>query len=137
MGSRWTIIGRCRLLAGIAVFLGGLLAAGTASANITVAEYIQLRAKAMAGSKAAEARWRYYVIGLMDGMQAVQAPAEAAGVRLTFCMPQTLPVSPKFLDAFIQKAIDRHATDGTLKKLVREPMAVLVAIELKRAYPCK
>ena len=108
-----------------------------AAANITVAEYMTLRAEAMSGNKGAEARWRYYVIGLMDGVQAVQAPAAAAGTALHFCMPDTLPLSPKFLDGFIQEAIGRRASDGTLRDIVKQPMAVLVAVELKRVYPCE
>ena len=81
----------------------GVLAPAPASANITVSEYMKLRAEAMTGNKGAEARWRYYIIGLMDGIQAVQAPAASAGVQLHFCMPDTMPMSPKFLDAFIRK----------------------------------
>lgn len=107
-----------------------------ASANITVRDYMNLRAEAMTGNKAAEARWRYYIIGLMDGIQAVQAPAESAGARLQFCMPDTLPLSPKLLDAFIEEAIKRERAQGTLKARTNQPMAILVALELKRAFPC-
>ncbi len=110
---------------------------GTAHANITLAEYMALRAEAKAGSKGAEARWRYYIIGLMDGIQAVQAPASAAGTQLHFCMPDTLPVSPRFLDAFIQDAIAKLSSKGVLKNRIKEPMAVLVALELKNVFPCE
>jgi hypothetical protein len=108
-----------------------------AQANITVADYMALRAEAMAGNKGAEARWRYYIIGLMDGIQAVQAPASAAGTKLHFCMPDSLPMSPRFLDAFIQEAINQLSAKGTLKDRIKQPMAVLVALELKRAFPCE
>ena len=107
-----------------------------ASANITLAEYMALRAEAHTGNKGAEARWRYYIIGLMDGIQAVQAPATSAGSKLHFCMPDTLPVSPKFLDEFLQQAIGRLSAKGQLKKRTGQPMAVLVAVELKVAFPC-
>jgi hypothetical protein len=125
----------------VAVFLAVLLAGlsigpAPASANITVRDYMNLRAEAMTGNKAAEARWRYYIIGLMDGIQAVQAPAESAGAKLQFCMPDTLPLSPKLLDAFIEEAIKRESAGGTLKARINQPMAVLVALELKRAFPC-
>ena len=121
----------------VAVLLAVLcFAPAPASANITVRDYMNLRAEAMTGNKAAEARWRYYIIGLMDGIQAVQAPAESAGARLQFCMPDTLPLSPKLLDAFIEAAIKRESVDGTLKARINQPMAVLVALELKRAFPC-
>lgn len=126
---------RCRFWAGIA-FVFILLASVPSSANITVDEYMTLRAQAKTGNKGAEARWRYYIIGLMDGIQAVQAPAAAAGTQLHFCMPDRLPLSPKFLDAFIQEAIGRRAADGALKATVGQPMAVLIALELRRAYPC-
>lgn len=109
---------------------------GPAEASISVRDYMQLRADAMSGNKAAEARWRFYVIGLMDGIQSVQAPAEAAGGKLHFCMPATLPLSPKYLDEFIQTAIDRMSGDGSLKTRIDQPMAVLVALELKKVYPC-
>lgn len=128
---------RYRLLTGIAALVLAALVAVPAKANITVAEYMTLRAQAMSGNKSAEARWRYYVIGLMDGIQAVQAPALTRGSQLHFCMPEDLPLSPKFLDDFIQEAIGRRASVGTLKKLVNQPMAVLVAIELGRIYPCE
>lgn len=107
-----------------------------AAANITLAEYMALRAEAHTGNKGAEARWRYYIIGLMDGIQAVQAPATSAGSKLHFCMPDTLPVSPKFLDEFLQEAIGRLSAKGQLKKRTGQPMAVLVAVELKVAFPC-
>lgn len=128
-------LGRCRLLVGIAfVFL--VLLSAPAAANITISEYMTLRVQAQSGNKSAEARWRYYIIGLMDGIQAVQAPAAAAGTQLHFCMPDTLPLSPKFLDDFIQEAIGRRAADASLKATAGQPMAVLVALELRRAYPC-
>ena len=111
--------------------------AAPAHANITVADYMALRAEAMAGNKGAEARWRYYIIGLMDGIQAVQAPASAAGTKLHFCMPDSLPMSPRFLDAFIQEAISQLSAKGALKDRIKQPMAVLVALELKRAFPCE
>ncbi len=107
------------------------------SANITVGDYMSLRASAKTGNKGAEARWRYYIIGLMDGIQAVQAPATATGSKLHFCMPDTLPISPRFLDEFIQEAIGRLSSKGTLKDRVKQPMAVLVALELRNAFPCE
>lgn len=110
---------------------------GTAEANISLAEYMALRAEATAGKRGAEARWRYYIIGLMDGIQAVQAPASAAGTQLHFCMPDTFPISPRFLDEFIQEAISRLSAKGTLKNRIKQPMAVLVALELKNAFPCE
>lgn len=110
---------------------------GTAEANITLAEYMALRAEAKAGNKGAEARWRYYIIGLMDGIQAVQAPASAAGTQLHFCMPDSFPISPRFLDAFIQEAISKLSAKGALKNRIGEPMAVLVALELRNAFPCE
>jgi len=106
------------------------------SANITVAEYMTLRAEAKTGNKGADARWRYYIIGLMDGIQAVQAPAESEGMKLHFCMPNTLPLSPRFLDAFIQEAIGRLSAKGILTERIGQPMALLVALELKSAFPC-
>lgn len=128
-------IWRCRFLTGVAIAVM-LSVPAPASANITIDEYMTLRAQAKTGNKGAEARWRYYIIGLMDGIQAVQAPAAAAGTQLHFCMPDTLPLSPKFLDTFIQEAIGRRAADGSLKTTVGQPMAVLIALELRRAYPC-
>lgn len=110
---------------------------GVASANITLAEYMTLRAEAKSGSKGAEARWRYYIIGLMDGIQAVQAPATSAGSKLHFCMPEDLPISPRFLDEFIQEAIGRLSAKGQLRKRVTHPMAVVVALELRNAFPCE
>ncbi|MEX0694117.1 MAG: hypothetical protein WD075_06720 [Rhodospirillales bacterium] len=114
-----------------------ILFGAPAQANITLAEYMALRAEAHTGNKGAEARWRYYIIGLMDGIQAVQAPAASAGSKLHFCMPDTLPVSPKFLDEFLQEAIGRLSAKGQLNKRVGQPMAVLVAVELKVAFPCE
>lgn len=108
-----------------------------AAANITLAEYMTLRAEAKSGSKGAEARWRYYIIGLMDGIQAVQAPATAQGAKLHFCMPEDLPISPRFLDEFIQEAIGRLSAKGQLKYRIKQPMAVVVALELKSAFPCE
>lgn len=131
LSKKW----RRRVLLGAVVVLS-LAFAGPAHASITVREYMQLRADAMTGNKAAEARWRFYIIGLMDGIQAVQAPAEAAGAKLHFCMPETLPLSPKYLDEFIQGAIGRMSVDGTLKGRIDQPMAVLVALELGRTFPC-
>lgn len=107
-----------------------------AEASISVRDYMQLRADAMSGNKAAEARWRFYVIGLMDGIQAVQAPSEAAGGKLHFCMPNDMPLSPKYLDEFIQNAIGRMSLDGTLRTRIDKPMAVLVALELAQTFPC-
>ncbi len=124
------------MCAALLAVLVGLGATSPASANITISEYMNLRAEAKTGNKGAEARWRYYIIGLMDGLQAVQAPAAAAGLRLHFCMPDTLPMSPKFLDAFIQEAIGRLSEKGILAKRINEPMALLVALELKTAFPC-
>lgn len=126
---------RLSLLGAVVLVVAGLWPSG-AEAGITVRDYITLRAEAMTGNKAANARWRFYVIGLMDGIQAVQAPSEAAGAKLHFCMPDTLPLSPKYLDEFIQAAIDRASSDGSLKARIDQPMAVLVALELARAYPC-
>ncbi len=116
--------------------LAGLSYVAPASANITVAEYMNLRAEAQTGNKGADARWRYYIIGLMDGIQAVQAPAASAGVKLHFCMPGTLPLSPKFLDVFIQEAIGRLSAKGILTERIGQPMALLIALELKSAFPC-
>jgi hypothetical protein len=110
---------------------------GVATANITLAEYMTLRAEAKSGSKGAEARWRYYIIGLMDGIQAVQAPATSAGAELHFCMPDDLPISPRFLDEFLQEAIGRLSAKGQLRKRIKEPMAVIVALELRNAFPCE
>lgn len=125
----------CKVFATLLV-LACVSFAQPASANITVAEYMNLRAEAQTGNKGADARWRYYIIGLMDGIQAVQAPAASAGVKLHFCMPNTLPISPKFLDAFIQEAIGRLSAKGILTERVGQPMALLVALELKSAFPC-
>jgi len=113
-----------------------LVTSGPASANISLGEYMALRAAAKTGNKGAEARWRYYIIGLMDGIQSVQAPASALGTKLHFCMSDDLPLSPRFLDAFIQKAIERLSAKGVLKDRIKKPMAVLVALELKNAFPC-
>ena len=118
----------------LAMGLAGL--ATSASANITLAEYMTLRAEAKSGNKGAEARWRYYIIGLMDGIQAVQAPATAQGAKLHFCMPEDLPISPRFLDEFIQEAIGHLSAKGQLKNRIKQPMAVVVALELKSAFPC-
>lgn len=125
-----------RSLFGATALLMSILFAGSVSANITVADYMTLRAEAKTGDKSADARWRYYIIGLMDGIQAVQAPAEAEGVKLHFCIPVTLPISPKFLDAFIQEAIGRLSAKGLLAERISQPMALLVALELKTAFPC-
>jgi hypothetical protein len=73
----------------------------------------------------------------MDGIQAVQAPATAQGAKLHFCMPEDLPVSPRFLDEFIQEAIGRLSAKGQLKNRIKQPMAVVVALELKSAFPCE
>ncbi|MBO6520330.1 MAG: hypothetical protein JJ900_05485 [Rhodospirillales bacterium] len=127
-----------RRLSGVALAVMVLaLVPFAASANITVGDYMTLRASAKTGNKGAEARWRYYIIGLMDGIQAVQAPATASGSKLHFCMPDTLPISPRFLDEFIQEAIGRLSSKGVLKNRVKQPMAVLVALELKNAFPCE
>ena len=114
----------------------GISFAAPVSANITVAEYMTLRAEAKTGNKGADARWRYYIIGLMDGIQAVQAPAESAGVKLHFCMPNTLPISPMFLDKFIQESIGQLSAKGILTERIGQPMALLIALELKSAFPC-
>jgi hypothetical protein len=106
------------------------------SANITVAEYISLRAQAHQGNKGANARWRYYIIGLMDGLQAVQAPATEQGAKLHFCMPSDFPVSPKFFDSFIQEALKRYEEAGKLRPRLQTPMAVMIAVELSVAFPC-
>ncbi len=120
-----------------ALFACMVFFATPATASITVADYMALRAEAKAGNKGAEARWRYYIIGLMDGIQAVQAPAAAAGAKLHFCMSDSLPMSPKFLDAFIEEAIARLSAKGVLKDRIEQPMAVLVALELRNAFPCQ
>ncbi len=127
-----------RKLLGVLLLAAGLFSLpGTASANITLHEYMTLRAEAKSGNKGAEARWRYYIIGLMDGIQAVQAPASAQGAKLHFCMPEDLPISPRFLDEFIQEAIGRLSAKGQLKNRIKQPMAVVVALELKSAFPCE
>ncbi len=110
---------------------------GPAKANITVADYLSLRQQAQDGNALAQARWRYYIVGLMDGIQAVQAPTEASGGKVFFCMPEGLPVSPKFLDEFIQSALQRLSDTDRLTEQISSPMAVLVAIELKRSFPCE
>ena len=110
---------------------------GPAKANITVADYLSLRQQAQVGNALAQARWRYYIVGLMDGIQAVQAPTEASGGKVFFCMPEGLPVSPKFLDEFIQSALQRLSDTDRLTEQISSPMAVLVAIELKRSFPCE
>ncbi len=110
---------------------------GPAKANITVADYLSLRQQAQDGNALAQARWRYYIVGLMDGIQAVQAPTEASGGKVFFCMPESLPVSPKFLDEFIQSALQRLSDTDQLTEQISSPMAVLVAIELKRSFPCE
>ena len=110
---------------------------GPAKANITVADYLSLRQQAQDGNALAQARWRYYIVGLMDGIQAVQAPTEASGGKVFFSMPEGLPVSPKFLDEFIQSALQRLSDTDRLTEQISSPMAVLVAIELKRSFPCE
>ena len=110
---------------------------GPAKANITVADYLSLRQQAQDGNALAQARWRYYIVGLMDGIQAVQAPTEASGGKVFFCMPEGLPLSPKFLDEFIQSALQRLSDTDRLTEQISSPMAVLVAIELKRSFPCE
>ena len=119
------------------VLILGLGIAGPAKANITVADYLSLRQQAQNGDALAQARWRYYIVGLMDGIQAVQAPTEASGGKVFFCMPDGLPVSPKFLDEFIQSALQRLSDTDQLTEQISSPMAVLVAIELKRSFPCE
>lgn len=112
-------------------------AIGPAKANITVSDYLSLRQQAQNGDAMAQAQWRFYIIGLMDGIQAVQAPTEASGGKVFFCMPEGLPVSPKFLDEFIQSAFQRLSDTDQLTEQISSPMAVLVAIELKRSFPCE
>lgn len=119
------------------IMLAVLGFAGTAKANITVADYLSLRQQAQDGNAVAQSRWKYYVVGLMDGIQAVQAPTEASGGKVFFCMPEGLPMSPKFLDEFIQSALQRLSDTDQLTDQISSPMAVLVAIELKRAFPCE
>lgn len=114
-----------------------LSAPNPALANITVADYLSLRQQAHNGDELARARWRFYIVGLMDGIQAVQAPTEASGGKVFFCMPEGLPVSPKFLDEFIQSALQRMSDTDQLTEHITSPMAVLVAIELRRAFPCE
>lgn len=121
----------------IAVIMLSLGVAVPAQANITVADYLSLRQQAQNGDAIAQARWKYYVTGLMDGIQAVQAPTEASGGKVFFCMQEGLPVSPKFLDDFIQSALQRLSDTDQLTENINSPMAVLVAIELKRAFPCE
>ena len=118
----------------VMVFVGFV---GTAHANITVADYLSLRQQAQNGDIAAQSKWQYYVTGLMDGIQAVQAPTEASGGKVFFCIPEGLPVSPKFLDEFIQSAMQRLSDNDQLTQHISSPMAVLVAIELKRTFPCE
>lgn len=110
---------------------------GSAKANITVADYLSLRQQAQNGDEMAQARWQYYINGLMDGIQAVQAPTEASGGKVFFCMQEGLPVSPKFFDEFIQSALQRLSDTDQLSDNISFPMAALVAIELKRAFPCE
>lgn len=114
-----------------------LAAPNVSHANITVADYLSLRQQAHNGNEIARAQWRFYIVGLMDGIQAVQAPTEASGGKVFFCMPEGLPVSPKFLDEFIQSALQRMSDTDQLTEHISSPMAVLVAIELRRAFPCK
>ncbi len=114
-----------------------LAAPNPAFANITVADYLSLRQQAHNGDELARARWRFYIVGLMDGIQAVQAPTEASGSKVFFCMPEGLPVSPKFLDEFIQSALQRMSDTDQLTEHITSPTAVLVAIELRRAFPCE
>ena len=135
ISARFTksLIRQC--LAAMLIFVG-MSYAQSASANITVAEYMTLRAEAKTGDKGADARWRYYIIGLMDGIKALQAPVASAGVQLHFDMSNTLPISLKFLDAFIQETIGRLSTKGILTKRIGQPMALLIALELKTAFPC-
>ena len=92
---------RFRLI--FSVFLFACLLPSPATANITVAEYMSLRAQAQQGNQGANARWRYYVIGVMDGMQSVHAPATARDADLHFCMPSDFAVSPKFFDGFYSR----------------------------------
>lgn len=125
------------LMASTAFFMFFFGIAGTAQANITVADYLSLRQQAQNGDATAQAKWQYYVTGLMDGIQAVQAPTEASGGKVFFCIPEGLPISPKFLDEFIQSAMQRLSDNDQLTQHIGSPMAVLVAIELKRAFPCK
>lgn len=128
------LLHRC-IIAGV-VALSVLAAAQSAHASVTVADYLSLRQQAKDGNEIAGARWRYYIFGLMDGIQAVQAPTEATGGKVFFCMPEELPVSPKFLDEFIQSALQRLSDTDQLTNHITSPMAVMVALELKRAFPC-
>lgn len=129
------LLRRC-IIAGV-IALCVLSTGHSAHANITVADYLSLRQQAKDGNELAQARWRFYIVGLMDGIQAVQAPTEATGGKLYFCMPDALPVSPKFLDEFIQAALQRLSDTDQLTNHITSPMAVLVALELKRAFPCE
>lgn len=126
---------RCLLTGMLIVCVVGFT--GIASANITVAEYLSLRQQARDGDQIAQTRWRYYIFGLMDGVQAVQAPTEATGGSVFFCIPDGLPMSPKFLDEFLQSALKRLSDTDQLTDRITSPMAVLVALELERAFPCE
>lgn len=126
-----------RLTIATLMLLVMLSAPNAAQANITVADYLSLRQQAHNGDQLARAQWRFYIVGLMDGIQAVQAPTEASGGKVFFCMPEGLPISPKFIDEFIQSALQRMSDTDQLTEHITSPMAVLVAIELRRAFPCE
>ncbi len=126
-----------RRIVDAAFFLLAALLVHPAKANITVEEYALLRKLAADGDEGASNRWRAYVVGLMDGIQAVQAPTGAAGGRLFFCMDDKFPMSPQFLAKFLDDALKRIREAGQYEKRKAQPMAVLVALELKRAFPCQ
>ena len=126
-----------KLATACVVTLMMLSAPHAAKANITVADYLSLRQQAHNGDEIAQAQWRFYIVGLMDGIQAVQAPTEASGGSVFFCMPESLPVSPKFLDEFIQSALQRMSDTDQLTEHITSPMAVLVAIELQTCVPLR
>lgn len=119
--------------------LAALAAAAPApvAAAITVGDYLDLRQAAGAGDRAAEQRRRLYVIGVMDGIQAVQAPARAGGGRLHFCMDDKFPLSPAFLDQLIEEAIATLTRRSLIEQRRQQPMAVLIALELEHRFPCQ
>jgi len=125
------------LVVGAAILLFVGISPRAAAANITIEEYALLRQLAEDGDSDALNRWRAYVVGLMDGIQAVQAPTGAAGGRLFFCMDDKFPMSPQFLAKFLGDAVARLREAGQFAARKSQPMAVLVALELKRVFPCK
>lgn len=123
-----------RLIAAFIVVAG--LSFAPAAAAMTLGDYLVLRSAAAQGDRTAERRRRDYVIGLTDGIQAVQAPARVIGARLHFCMDDKFPFSPAVLDQLIEQAIGDLTRRGLVEKRRGQPMAVLVAMELERRFPC-